>query len=53
MPHLLGLQVAVTDACRNLDSDSEEDDKHNAGDDPSGICQIREFRQGDKMSRVH
>lgn len=53
MPHLLDLQVAVTDACRNFDSDSEEYDKHNAGDDPAEIYQIREFRQGDKMSRVH
>ena len=50
---LLDLQVAVTDACRNFDSDSEEYDKHNAGDDPAEIYQIREFRQGDKMSRVH
>lgn len=53
MPHLLDLQVSVTDACRTYDSDSEEYDKHNAGDDPAEIYQIREFRQGDKMSRVH
>ncbi len=53
MPHLLELQVAVTDACRSFDSDSEEYDKHHAGDDPAEIYQVREFRQGDKMSRVH
>lgn len=53
MPHLLELQVAVTDACRNYDSDSEEYDKQHSGDDPAEIYQIREFRQGDKLSRVH
>lgn len=53
MPHLLDLQVSVTDACRSYDSDSEEYDQHHAGDDPAEIFQIRSFRQGDKMSRVH
>lgn len=53
MPHLLDLQLAVTDECRSYDSDSDEYDKHRAGDDPAEIYQIREFRQGDKMSRVH
>lgn len=46
MPHLLDLQVAVTDACRNFDSDSEEYDKHNAGDDPAEIYQIRRISSG-------
>lgn len=53
MPHLLDLQVKVTDRCRSYDSDSEEYDKNRPGDDPAEIYQIREFRQGDKMSRVH
>ena len=53
LPKLLDLQVAVTDMSRSFDSESDEYDKHHSGDDPSEIFQIREFRQGDKMSRVH
>ena len=53
LPKLMDLQVAVTDLSRSFDSESDEYDKHRSGDDPSEIYQIREFRQGDKMSRVH
>jgi len=53
MPKLHEMQLVITEACRNFDSDSEEFDKNKPGDDPSEIFQIREYRQGDKMSRVH
>lgn len=53
MPKLHEMQLAVTEACRNYDSDSDEYDKNKAGDDPSEIFRFREYRQGDKMSHVH
>ena len=53
LPKLLDLQVVVSDMSRTYDSESDEFDKHRPGDDPSEIYQLREFRQGDKMSRVH
>ena len=53
MPRLHEMQITVTEACRNFDSDSEEFDKNNPGDDPSEIFRVREYRQGDKLSRVH
>ncbi len=53
MPKLHEMQLVITEACRNFDSDSDEFDKNKPGDDPSEIFQLREYRQGDKMSRVH
>lgn len=53
MPRLHEMQLAITEACRSFDSDSEEFDKNRSGDDPSEIFQIRAYRQGDKMSHVH
>lgn len=53
MPRLHEMQLTITEACRSFDSDSEEFDKNQAGDDPSEIFRVREYRQGDKLSRVH
>ncbi len=53
MPKLHDMPLVITEACRNFDSDSDEFDKNKPGDDPSEIFQLREYRQGDKMSRVH
>lgn len=53
MPKLYEMQLAITENGNSLDFDSDEYDKHNSGDDPSEIFQVREYRQGDKLSRVH
>ena len=53
MPHLYELQTVITEDSQVWDEDAEEYDKHHAGDDPSEIYQMREYRQGDKLSRVN
>ena len=53
MPRLHELQVAISEDCLNYDSDSDEYDKNRPGDDPSEIFRMREYRRGDKMSRVN
>ncbi|MGI6107630.1 MAG: DUF58 domain-containing protein [Lachnospiraceae bacterium] len=53
MPHLYELQTVITEDSAAWDEDSDEFDKHHPGDDPSEIFQMREYRQGDKMSRVN
>lgn len=38
---------------QNFDSESDRFSKRQAGDDPSEIFQLHEYRPGDKMNRIH
>jgi len=53
MPEFCLMAVDVSEYTRNFPADSEEYDPHRSGDDPSEIFQIREFRDGDTLQRVH
>lgn len=53
MPEFCPMAVDVSEYTRNFPADGEEYDTHRSGDDPSEIFQIREFRDGDTLQRVH
>lgn len=45
--------VEIASQIREQLIDSEEYDEKRPGDDPSQIFQIREYREGDRMQRIH
>lgn len=53
LPGFYRMEVAVSEKTRAFAVDSEEYDPHRSGDDPSEIFQVREFRDGDTLQRVH
>ena len=53
MPNIVEIQTEISEQTRNIPVDGEEYDNCRSGDDPSEIFQIREFRSGDTLQRVH
>lgn len=53
LPGFYHMEIQVSERTRNFPADGEEYDAHRSGDDPSEIFQIREFRDGDTLQRVH
>lgn len=53
MPELYEASVLVQESTRDFFVESEEYDKKKAGDDPSEVFQIREYRGGDRMQSIH
>lgn len=53
LPDFYEIPVEVGEYTRNFPVDGEEYDPHRSGDDPSEIFQIREYRPGDGMQRIH
>lgn len=53
LPRLCEIPVEVGERTRNFPVDGEEYDPHRSGDDPSEIFQIRAYRPGDGMQRIH
>ena len=53
LPEYYAAVVEITSQIREQLIDSEEYDEKRPGDDPSQIFQIREYREGDRMQRIH
>ncbi len=53
LPDIRPVPVEVSVRTRNFPVEGDEYEKEQSGDDPSEIFQIREFRPGDRMQRVH
>lgn len=53
LPDLYPMSVEIGINTRNFPVDGEEYDPNRSGDDPSEIFQIREYRAGDSMQRIH
>lgn len=47
------VQAEVSERTRRFPVEGDEYEAHRSGDDPSEIYQVREFRNGDRMQRVH
>lgn len=53
LPEFYQMEIGVSERTKNFPADGDEYDTHRSGDDPSEIFQIREFRDGDTLQRVH
>lgn len=53
LPKLLFMEAELTEKTKTFRIDSDEFDPHKPGDDPSEIFQIREYKSGDRLQRVH
>lgn len=53
LPDFYEIPVEITEGTRTFPVDGDEYDPHRSGDDPSEIFQIREYRPGDGMQRIH
>lgn len=53
LPQIVEMPVEVTARTRNFPVDGDEYEKDRGGDDPAEIFQIREFRDGDRLQRIH
>lgn len=53
MPEMYTAAVFLQESTRDFLVESEEYDKKKAGDDPSEVFQIREYRGGDRMQSIH
>lgn len=53
LPDITWIPVVVTARTRNFPVDGEDYEENRSGDDPSEIFQIRQFREGDRLSQVH
>lgn len=53
LPEYYSALVEIAPQIREQLVDSEEYDEKKPGDDPSQIFQIREYREGDRMQRIH
>lgn len=53
LPEYYAAVVEIASQIREQLIDSEEYDEKRPGDDPSQIFQIREYREGDRMQRIH
>ena len=52
-PTLCAIPVALTEPTRSFFGESENYDEFRGGEDPSETFQIREFRDGDKLQKIH
>ena len=53
LPDVNEIPVRVTARTLNFPVEGDDYEKNRSGDDPSEIFQIREFREGDRISKVH
>lgn len=53
LPEFYRMEIGVSERTKHFPVDGDEYDTHRSGDDPSEIFQIREFRDGDTLQRVH
>ena len=53
LPEYYEALLEITPQIREQLIESEEYDEKRPGDDPSQIFQIREYREGDRMQRIH
>ena len=53
LPEYYEALIEITPQIREQLIESEEYDEKRPGDDPSQIFQIREYREGDRMQRIH
>lgn len=53
LPQLDNIQVRVTERVRNFYGDADVYDDFHPGEDSSQIFDVREYRAGDKMQRIH
>lgn len=53
MPEIYTASILLQESTRDFLIESEEYDKKKAGDDPSEVFQIREYRGGDRMQSIH
>lgn len=53
LPKLIEMDCEVDGALFHFMGDSDEYDKKHPGDDPSELFEIRDYREGDRMQRVH
>lgn len=53
LPGLHQIPVEIGERTRRFPVEGEEYDPHRSGDDPSEIFQIREYRPGDGIQRIH
>lgn len=53
LPGFYRMEIGVSERTRMFPADGDEYDTHRSGDDPSEIFQIREFRDGDTLQRIH
>lgn len=53
LPDITEIPVRLTMRTLNFPVEGDEYEQNRSGDDPSEIFQIREFRGGDRMQRVH
>lgn len=52
-PELVGISVQISERTRNFYGDSDIYDDFHPGDDCSEIFDVREFRDGDRIQRIH
>lgn len=53
LPKLIDMDCEVDGALFHFMGESDEYDKKHPGDDPSELFEIRDYREGDRMQRVH
>lgn len=53
MPKLYEILPEITETVRFFPTESDSYDRQKSGDDPSEVFQIREYRPGDRMQRIH
>lgn len=53
LPELNGIEVQVSERVRNYFGESDDYDDFHAGDDSSQIFDVREFRPGDRLQKIH
>lgn len=53
LPNIYEMHVEVSERTRNFLAEGEEYKQNQSGDDPAEILDVREFRDGDTLQRVH
>lgn len=52
-PHLYLLNIEINSKIRDFIGESDVYSKHKSGDDPSEVFDVRSYRPGDRMQRIH
>lgn len=53
LPDITEFPVEISMRTRNFPAEGDDYEKERSGDDPSEIFQIREFRPGDRLQKIH
>lgn len=53
LPEIHHVETSITERTFRFTVEGEEYEQHRSGDDPSEIYQVREFRNGDTLQKVH